>query len=194
MSIILSYINKDYVAIVADKRETTKYEFLPMQHRDDIVKVHRNNDVIFALCGHSEYINNFMDEIPNYNTIREFKKYVAGKVNEIQRIRMENKEELARLKFDIHYGYIENGKPKLEAYLFRPNDPDILFADVPIDFQQAIVSWPDIDDPDSYEKEVADAYPTNILAVKKQAMDIVKRVSEESEYVSSTFDWEYLEV
>ncbi len=192
MSIILSYISQDFVAIAADKRETKRYILGNLEHRDDILKVHRRNGVIFALCGHSNYINYFMDNLPDFTNAIEFKRYVAKKINEIQDMRLSDDAILGRLKFDLHYGYINNNQPVLHAYFLKPNDPDILFADVPIDFRQAAVSWPDIEDSDSYEIEVASNYPANIFEVKIQVTDIIKRVSNESEYVSEAFDWEYI--
>lgn len=192
MSIILSYINKDYVAIVADKRETIKCFFGHLEHRDDIVKVHKRNGVIFALCGHTKYINYFVDNLPDYTSEKEFKSYVAKKINEIQAIRLADESVLGELKFDLHYAYVKNNRPVLHVYFFRPNDADIIFVDVPINFKQAAISWPDIEDSDSYEIEVANNYPPNIVDVKKQASDIILRVSNESEYVSETFDFKYI--
>lgn len=192
MSIILSYINKNYVAIAADKRETTKYFFGNLEHRDDIVKVHKRNGVVFALCGHTEYINYFMDNLPDYNSVADFKSYVAKKVNEIQDMRLNNNAMLGKLKFDLHYGYVVNDRPVLHVYFLRPNDPDILFADVPFDFKQAAASWPDLENPDLYEVEVATNYPSNIIEVERQASDIIMRVSNESEYVSESLDLEYI--
>lgn len=192
MSIILSYITRDFIAIVADKRETTKYFLGNMQHRDDIVKVHKSNGVIFALSGHTNYINYFMNNLPDFTSIIEFKNYVAKKINEIQDRRRADDKLLSILKFNLHYGYMNNNKPVLHAYFFKPNDPDIIFADVHVEFKQAVASWPDIKNSDTYEIEVASNYPSNIFDVKMQAADIIKRVSKESEYVSEVFDWEYI--
>lgn len=197
MSFVLSFKDKNYVAMAGDKRLTNIQE---NTFEDTCKKVYKINNYIYGTCG-SGVLSELFRSHNKARNLKEFRQYYEDYFENLEKTKTYSlsKDNWIRQKFDLTLQVvgIDNNNTFAAQLNISWKRKGIIGGTLPTPTSRDIPMFcsPNLGDyNNTIESYMKNHYPLNINDARIVAQYLISNVSRRSNLVSPAFDFEYLQL